>query len=148
MNPLDQLRDIHAAPTPHWWPPAPGWWFLAALILVLIYFLVRWTVAQWRRRQQRRAILQQFNAVLPAFDEHGDRRQLAMELDVLMRRLALLRFPREKASLVGDEWLQLWGVEAQDPMARLLTQAPYQAAPNFDPAQLHAWVVERVKVHA
>lgn len=148
MNPLDQLRDIHAAPVPHWWPPAPGWWLLALILLFVLYLVARWLLRLLHRRRQRLAILQQFQEVLPAYDSHGDRRQLAMDLDVLLRRLALLRFPREQASLTGPEWLALWDAESTDPMAQLLLTAPYQATPEYDPQQLHQWVMEKVKPHA
>jgi len=147
MNPLDQLRDIHNAPAPSWWPPAPGWWMLALVLAVLAFYLLRLALRQWRKRRDRQRILGLFEAALPAFDQHGDRRRLAMDLDLLMRRLALLRFSPQAASASGEAWLRVWHCDAGDPMARLMLQAPYQAQPDFDPAALHGWVMQRVRPH-
>jgi hypothetical protein len=46
MNPADaqllaELKDIHAAAAPGWWPPAPGWWLLALLLLLLLALALR-----------------------------------------------------------------------------------------------------------
>lgn len=146
-DPLSQLREIHTA-QPHWWPPAPGWWVLAAVLLFLLYHACAWL---WRWLQHRRRygrIVQQFNLALTAYDDHGDRRRLAMDLDVLLRRLALRRFGHDRAGATGQAWLALWGVADNDALGQVLLQAPYRPNPDYDPAQLHAWVLEKVRRHA
>ncbi|GAB4189030.1 MAG: hypothetical protein Tsb002_15770 [Wenzhouxiangellaceae bacterium] len=148
MNPLAQLRDIHAAPTPDWWPPAPGWWLLALILAVLLFYIVRGAMRWLRRWRRRRAIIAEFTQTLSRYDEHGDRRRLAMELDLLLRRLALLRWGADSAGATGEQWLRLWSAAADDPMARLLLTAPYQARPDYDVASLHNWVLARVRDHA
>ena len=45
MNPEDaqllaELKDIHGAADPGWWPPAPGWWLLALLLLLMLALAV------------------------------------------------------------------------------------------------------------
>ena len=47
---LSQLRDIHAAAEPGWWPPAPGWWVVALLLAVGIWLnlsAVVWIPLLW-----------------------------------------------------------------------------------------------------
>ena len=52
--PMLELRDIHAAPAPGWWPPAPGWWVLAILLAVLLVLGMLWLRRRYQRRRFRR----------------------------------------------------------------------------------------------
>ena len=110
-----QLKDIHGLDTVSWWPPAVGWWLLAAALagLVLGLFLLlrhlrRYPPGSWHRdawRQLRR--LRQQSSSLPAD-------QLAGELSVLMRRIAVARCGRDQAAaLAGERWLD-W-LQRNDP---------------------------------
>lgn len=160
MNPLEQLRDIHAAPTVPWWPPAPGWWLLAVLIILAGVWLMRRLLRWWRRLRQRRAVQQWFALIWTGYEAHQDRRRLAMALDTGLRRLALLRYPpkfeagvvggtQNVAALVGDEWLRWWlrGHEP-DTLSRALLTAPYQQQPDYDAAALYQYVLHWVRDHA
>jgi len=97
---LSQLRDIHLPAPVSWWPPAPGWWALLALVLI-VAGLVVWFYRR-RRRNRWRAIALNELARLRTTQPEG----LLSDLSVLLRRVAISRFPRrEVAALTGEDWL-------------------------------------------
>lgn len=126
-----QLRDIHLPAAAPFWPPAPGWWVLAAVILLLL----AWAGAvAWRRRRlerARRRILDALAALEADLARERSSERLAA-ISLLLRRLALSRFPRERvAGLTGIAWLRFLdesggnGQFAAGP-GRVLAAAPYQ----------------------
>jgi hypothetical protein len=127
---LSQLRDIHLPPPVSWWPPAPGWWlllaiFLLAVIGVLFFYRHR------RRNAWRRTALAEL-ARLRHLSQQSAPQPVVSELSVLLRRVAISRFPREEtARLSGELWLafldrnQRDGAGFQSDSGRLLVVAPY-----------------------
>lgn len=100
------LRDIHTLPPPSFWPPASGWWILAIAGLVSIIILSRWLITRfysWRRGHRALKNLQQLHN---SFVQHHNTSQFAAQLSILLRRVALHRFPRDRvAGLSGNNWL-------------------------------------------
>ncbi len=137
------LRDIHLPGPAAFWPPAPGWWVLAIMVLALL----TWgAVVAWRRyrilRQRRRLL-----ATLAVIEEGLGRDrtpEMLGQVTTLLRRVALMRFPRERvASLTGASWLAFLdetgggGRFLQGP-GRVLASGPYQRtlSPDLDAAGL------------
>jgi hypothetical protein len=147
-----ELRDIHLPPAPAWWPPAPGWWLLATLVLVALFFGVRWL---WRRRQQQRwyrRVQIELERVVATHAARPDPTALASAISQLLRRASLLVDPRA-AAFRGDTWLDF--LDANLPAAdaanapfrsgagRVLVDAPYRrtndpTAPPMDAPALIA----------
>ncbi len=132
MNPsplanLD-LRDIHAAMTPDFWPPAPGWWLLTALVAMLLAAAGWQLLKLWRRRQLQARIL----AELSALDSHSPA-EIAVGISTLLRRVALMGYARsEVAPLSGDAWLRFLDSTGGDGafsngVGNVLATAPYAA---------------------
>lgn len=126
------LRDIHLPNGVSAWPPAPGWWLLL-VILVMIAILI-WALREQRRRQAlRKRALAELRGIEQAFARHGDAQRLAGDCSVLLRRVAISRFPRhEVAGLTGQAWLAFLNQSSQtqpfaDTLDQALLQAPYQA---------------------
>jgi hypothetical protein len=146
IDPADlPLRDIHLPPPVGWWPPAPGWWLLALALVLLgvgLWLLLRW-FRRGRLRRAARAALQQLFA---EYRGHGDDRRLLRELSVLLRRIALSRFPRRRvARLSGAPWLAfldqpLDGSRLAEGFSRgpgrVLAEGPYAPAAELDAAAL------------
>ena len=136
---LEQLRDIHLPPAVSWWPPAPGWWLLAA-IMMLLGALAVWLFQRHRRDRWRRAALREWQRLhedwtAGAIDGVGAARRLS----VLLRRVALARFPRQQvAALTGEDWLAFLdsALAEQKPFSsgpgRALLEAPYAARAEID----------------
>jgi hypothetical protein len=154
MNPEDaqllaELKDIHGATDPGWWPPAPGWWLLALLSLlalaVVLRALARRLAVLRRRRRWLRALDQLEREWRPAERPHD----YLAGLNRLFRAVALKAFPDTAcARLQGREWVAfirslLPEVPGADSLAAL-ARGPYEPAPEFDlPAlreQARAWV--------
>jgi hypothetical protein len=159
MNPTPQqalqLRDIHLPGAPAFWPPAPGWWLLAAMLLALLVWLTLIALRRYRIRRQRRRVLSALASLEHQLASEGTPDALA-HMSVLLRRLALMRFPRQHvAALTGNAWLRFLdesggdGQFTQGP-GRLLATAPYQRAlpSDLDAARLVALLREWVARNA
>lgn len=135
---LSQLRDIHLPPPVSWWPPAPGWWAVATLVLLLIV-LTTWLLSRHRRNRWRRQAL----AALAQLRSTDDA-LLLRELSVLLRRIAIGRFPQQEvAALTGDAWLAFLdhtlgddGSAFRAGPGRALAAGPYAAAVDIDASAL------------
>ncbi|MDQ2926553.1 MAG: DUF4381 domain-containing protein [Pseudomonadota bacterium] len=128
-----QLRDIHLPPAPPLWPPAPGWWIVAAILLAL----AAWgSLAAWRRlrlRRERRRVMDMLARLESGLVSERSPEALT-HISVLLRRLALMRFPRANvAALTGPAWLRFLdesggqGRFAEGP-GRVLGSGPYRRA--------------------
>lgn len=98
---LSELQEIHLPPLPGLWPPAPGWWMLAMLLMGLV---AGWLI--WRRiRFAPRWIALRELAGLDAGMRQGDDHAYVAAVSCLLRRVALLHYPRERvAALHGAQW--------------------------------------------
>ena len=126
------LRDIHDLDAIPWWPLAPGWWWVIGLVALVclvagIRYWIRYSgiLPGWRgdARRQLRALKKALRKDNP--------REVAGNLSVLLRRIAMARSDRRQAAgLSGDRWLT-W-LEHNDSSGfswtqsgKALLQAPY-----------------------
>jgi hypothetical protein len=157
MNPqaadmLSQLRDIHAAPMPSWWPPAPGWWVLAVLLLLLLVFLGRRAVNRLRVQRRRRQLLHQLDRFIATTDAESEPQAFLSGLNRYCKSVALRAFPGETcAPLQGAAWAHFLQKHSKQqwPEALLSTfeSGPYQPVPEFDRDQLAGFVRRWVSSH-
>lgn len=140
-TPGPELRDIHLPPDPSWWPPAPGWWILALLVLVLGFFVVRWTLRRVRDARWRRRVHAELDRIAATQAAQPDPVQAAADVSRLLRRASLLIEP-QAAALRDEAWLAFLDERFADSKrpstafregaGRLLVDAPYRRA--ADPA--------------
>lgn len=128
---LEQLRDIHVPAAVSWWPPAPGYWIVALLVMAaLVMALIR-----YRRAAIYRTIRQEFESLVKAYEQHRDAGQLARQVSILLRRVALtLGSRQEVASVTGKAWITALEqfvahrkIEFSEAVAGVLTQDIYRA---------------------
>jgi len=143
MNPtaaatLD-LRDIHAAPPPAFWPPAPGWWVLAAVLLATLTVLAVWGYRRYRAYRQKRHIMNEVDQLTSCYTKENCA-VFVTEISTLLRRVALRRYTRSRvAPLTGAAWLRFLddtggGGEFEKGVGRILAVGPYQPGTREVPA--------------
>jgi len=104
--PALDLRDIHSAPPPEFWPPAPGWWLLGILAAVLLTLVTVWLYRRYRLYRQRQQVLAELDQ-LKNIDADRQAAEFTTAVSTLLRRVALMRFARQRvASLSGAAWLR------------------------------------------
>jgi len=140
-NLLSQLRDIHAAAEPGWWPPAPGWWVLALLAAVCTALVLRHAYRFWSVMHRRRRLLTALDAMARDIDPREQPNEYLSRMNRLFRVVALRAFPGSAcARLQGSEWVHF--IQASLPEGvplqglRALASGPYQFKPDFDAASL------------
>lgn len=97
---LSGLRDIHAPVPPAFFPPAIGWWLVLGGILVIVCGVGIWYRFYYMSsRQYTHRVLREIErAQLPTVS-------IGVESGRLLKRVALVCFPREKvARLSGETW--------------------------------------------
>ena len=136
-DPLAGLIDIplpqEVSLWPQTWPLRLALVLIAAAAVLTIWRLVHW----YRAGKYRREALAELDGIRRAADGAPD--QVAVRLSLLVRRTALVVFPRETvAPLAGSAWLAFLdrsygGEEFSQGAGRLLISAPYQrAVPDRD----------------
>ena len=106
-DPLAELRDIHLPGQIETWPPAPGWWLLALLLLAAVIAGFAFLIRRWRANRYRREARVALRALHNSWQAQQDDQAYLTDLQVLLKRTALTRFPREDvASLTGEAWVQ------------------------------------------
>ena len=96
---LTPLKGLHVMEEPLWWPLAYGWWVVLASVIgagVIFYILHKW----WQNRP-----------IVYAMHELQNIRKIPEDIEFLkalsnlMKRVAILKFSREKiAPLTEDKW--------------------------------------------
>lgn len=147
---LEQLRDIHAAAEPGWWPPAPGWWVLAALLLALLMLLLVWLARRWAIRRRRGKLLAALDHMQSQYDPAAPAGEYLAQLNRLFRVVAMRAFPgTASARLQGAAWVEfLRSLLPEGPASSslsVLQDGPYQPSAEFDAAGLDAMAREWVK---
>lgn len=140
---LEQLKDIHGAGHPGWWPPAPGWWLLALMALAILVILLRW-LFQWRSaRQRRKAWIQELEQLNREHEPQQFPHEYLAGLNLLFRAVALKAFPDTAcARLQGEQWVafiaSLMPEGADSSSLGALARGPYEPLPRFDAASLNS----------
>ena len=138
-GPLAALRDIHVPDAPGFWPPPPGWIAAACLLTAVGIMAAIVAVRRWHAGRFRRDALAILRSLRARHGAGAPDTEIAMELSMLMRRVALARCPREEiAGLTGDRWLArlestLPGIGVSARAA--LLDAPYARRCDFDVAR-------------
>jgi len=152
VNPelLEQLRDIHAAAQPGWWPPAPGWWLLATILLLGLVFLLHLLGKRWAIRRRRAKLLAALEYIQSQYDPGEPSADYLSLLNRFFRVVAIRAFPdTASARLQGSAWVEFLRSMLPDGMAAdslaALESGPYQSHPEFDAAALHALAREWAK---
>ena len=154
MNPdnsqlLDQLKDIHGAASPGWWPPAPGWWLLALLLALALFYASRVLGRKLAARRRKRELLAALDTLNREIDPQQQAQEYLSGLNRLFRVVALKAFPEAAcASLQGEEWvnflISLLPEKTDTTSLAALEHGPYEQAPEFDAnsldQQVRAWV--------
>lgn len=151
LDPLAALRGYHWPDPVSWWPPAPGWWLLALLVLGGLVWVIRWSLRAYRRGAARRMALGELAVLRATYQRDGDAAACLRGLSRLLRRFALVHFPRQAvAGLSGEAWLafldaQGGGGRFRDGPGRLLLDGPYRPPQDLPVAALANLVEEWIR---
>lgn len=103
---LDRLQDIVRPDPVAWWPPSQFWIILLALAAVWALYALLMALFRWSQNAYRRAAQHELDEIQRCCDG-GDLRGLTIRVAKVLKRVALVSYPREKvASLSGDPWLR------------------------------------------
>ncbi len=125
IDPLSELRDVIYPVDPGFWPPAIGWW----IVLILVILCLIGAVYLFRLvylRMTESSFVKEVDALVQL-----QPREAVVELSILMRRIAITRFPRNSvAGLSGEDWLQFLDQSGNTNQftagpGRALVSAPY-----------------------
>ena len=136
---LSLLKDVHEPEGirnltfADFWPPAVGWWLLFAILVftpLIIYF-----VRQMRIKSAKFYALQQMEKLQE--DSGTDAAKFAEETSKLLKRIAILRFGKDKIAALSDkEWvhflIKTGELQLSDKLILLFAYSPYAKIEKSD----------------
>ena len=138
-----RLKDIHMPAAPGAWPPAPGWWLLGIAVVVSLLWAGRWLYRYLERKKLQRMVIAELDSLSrPASSEQLP--QWLADVSVLMRRVAMMRYPRkEVADLAGEKWtafLDRHGGNGRytNGVGRVLAEGPYSPCSDIEKVDIDA----------
>jgi hypothetical protein len=149
---IEQLRDIHPPLPPHLalWQTFSEW--LPLLVGAALLAGIGWYVFRYLKQRLPGAAKKQALAALRNAQERyagdGDAVRFAREVDRLLRREAMRRYPEQNLRrLTGDEWLAFLdrtaGMDAfSSGPGRCLSTLPYQRQGRLESAGITALVAQ------
>jgi hypothetical protein len=116
---------------------APGWYGLLALFIGLVLFVVYFLKKHLAYARPKKEALALLKTLKEDYKTQNDSQVISAQISDLLRRVALVYFPREEvASLHGEDWLVFLNKTAKDinfnPVQSLLLDAPFKPAQNLD----------------
>lgn len=138
-DPLQQLRDIHAAADASWWPPAPGWWMLFLVLLLAVILLGRFLIARHKVKLRRQQMLGWIDHLNLLVDPNEQPQAYLSGINRVFKAVALKAFPAENcAALSGTAWVTFIGEKLAGPTEPLqvLASGPFDPKPEFDAAAI------------
>lgn len=149
---LEQLHDIQLPKPVEWWPLAPGWYILLIGMLAFCTILAVWIYRRHVRLRPKKEALQLLDDIEKEYQREANSQQSSMKISELLRRVALVYFPRRHvASLQGNDWLIFLKETSKkinfNQMDYFLLQLPYQKSTAVDLKPLFicakAWIKQR-----
>ncbi len=146
---ISQLRDIHGAPSPSFWPLAPGYYLVAfAIILVVVLILAFRRV--WGRTRVRKLMLGELALIEEQFGSHQDLAELQASISALFRRLAFFAEPKLIKNADFDRVLPVLARVMADQkrmqtIVDILNQNRFSKNPNVDGPHLINLSREQIK---
>lgn len=149
---LAQLRDIHLPDPIGWWPLAPGWYLLFVMALLATATIIFIAVQHYRNGRCKRQALRLIADYQQEYSKHNNMQLSASRLSELLRRVALVYFPRKKvASLQGSAWVDFLNATSKGldfkQVNKELLEMPYQPRINGDLPLLFSmsrkWIKQR-----
>ncbi len=141
---LSVLKDVHEPKgifEPSFWPPAVIWWVLLLIIMAspFVFYLIR-TV---RIKSAKVYALKQLD--LSEANADTDVAKFASEVSKLLKRIAILRFGKEKVATLSDkEWvsfiMETGDIHFSPEIENLLAYSPYAKIKKSDKK-----IVSRIK---
>lgn len=152
-QPLEKLRDIHLPEAISGWHWTLGWSLLLMAAFVGLLFTARVGYRRYRHGYAKRQALQLLTQYEQAYRIDRDSQRLCAEVSTLLRRVALVYFPREQvASLTDEQWIDFLNKTSKksdfESVREQLLTLPYQhKVPhvNLDALLLGAksWIKQR-----
>lgn len=133
--PTLDLRDIHTAPPPEFWPPAPGWWLLGVLVIAVLTVTTVWLYRRYRLYRRRQRVLAELDRI-KTLDADRQAAEFTTAVSTLLRRVALMRYARQQvAPLSGEDWLHFLDETGGDGefvtgAGQVLADGPYALHPQ------------------
>lgn len=135
---LAKLHDIKLPAPTGWWPMAPGWIVLITLFFFSLVISSYFLLSRWANGRAKSQALRLLKIYYQAYQHDGNAQIACIRLSELLRRVALVYFPRvQVAGLHGEAWVTFLVQNAQEADLQAIRNGllllPYQVTQDNRP---------------